>query len=82
MPRRAGTQPTERRVRCVDDLRAARMNTAGRSGRAQRRGCQVEARLAVQGMLQRHGFRRTNSFMIRSSGLLVRIFCQWMSGKA
>jgi hypothetical protein len=26
--------------------------------------------------------RRRISFMIRSSGLLVRIFCQWMSGKA
>jgi hypothetical protein len=26
--------------------------------------------------------RRRISFMMHSSGLLVRIFCQWMSGKA
>ena len=48
---------------------------------AQPRGCQVEARLAVRECSDDTG-SAANFFMIRSSGLLVRIFCQGMSGKA
>jgi hypothetical protein len=50
--------------------------------------CSATAPLLGSGMIVRQEMRRQPlfagriSFMIRSSGLLVRIFCQWMSGNA